>query len=135
MALTADREYATVPRLTYQVKGIAGAADTLFKGAALNWGSDGFLKVAADAANEKFAGINVKQIVAAGSNEEDVVVERGQFWVPHSGAAQTDVGAYFHFAADDVVTDGLPTNPVGAMLCIDWKAGYLLLASDVAVNT
>lgn len=126
MALTADLnvDFTVVDRVI-TVK--AGAADTLYKGAILNIGTDGYAKVAADVAAEYPAGINKKQVVAAGSNAEDVEILVGCAWLAHTGAAAGDVGALFHASADDTLGDAAGTN-VGALgVCIGWKAGYLLI--------
>lgn len=76
--LTADRQYSTInPTEIIKVK--AGAADTLYKGAILNAGANGFVKVAADVADEVPLGICARQVVAAGANAEDVDIEVGTF--------------------------------------------------------
>jgi hypothetical protein len=78
MALTADYEYSTRSKTDInEVK--AGAADTLYKGAILNAGTNGFAKVAADVASEVPLGVCVEQVVAAGSNAEVVKIESGVF--------------------------------------------------------
>ena len=65
MALSADLnvDFTVVDRVI-TVK--AGAADTLYKGAIINIGTDGYAKVAADVAAEYPAGINKKQVVGKG---------------------------------------------------------------------
>lgn len=78
MALTADRNYST-RNPTEIIKVKAGAADTLYKGAILNAGTNGFVKVAADVAGEVPLGICTKQVVAAGANAEEVDIEVGTF--------------------------------------------------------
>ncbi len=78
MALTADLDYQTVNPTDIDTF-TAGAADTLYKGAIINIGTNGFAKVAADVASEYPAGINTRQVVAAGANAETVDVESGTF--------------------------------------------------------
>lgn len=78
MALTADLNYKTVNPVTID-KYTAGAADTLYKGAIINIGVDGFAKVAADVASEYPAGINARKVIAAGANAETLDVESGTF--------------------------------------------------------
>jgi hypothetical protein len=78
MSLTADREYQTInPTDINKIK--AGAADTLYKGAIINIGTNGFAKVAADVAGEVPLGINTRQVIAAGANAEMLDVESGVF--------------------------------------------------------
>ncbi len=125
MALSADLDYETqAPNRVQTVK--AGAADTLYKGAIINIGTDGLAKVAADVSNEVPLGVNRKQVVAAGSNAEDVTIDTGPIWLAHSGAAATDVGARFYATADDTLADSA-SNVGPAGLCIGWKSGYLLI--------
>lgn len=125
MALSADLNYETVgPTVVLEIE--AGAADTLYKGAIVNVGTDGYIKVAADVANEVPIGVMVKQHVSDGSAHEKVAVETGKIWLAHSGAAQTDVGAFFYATADDTLADS--ANNVGpAGLCVGWKSGYVLI--------
>jgi hypothetical protein len=125
MALSADRRLETLtPVEVAKVK--AGAADTLYQGALVNIGTDGYLKVAADVASEVCLGICKKQHVADGSSHDEVEVITSPVWVPHTGAAQTDVGALFYATADDTLADSA-SNVKAAGLCIDWKSGYLLI--------
>lgn len=77
MALTADYEYKTQGKTDIN-EVLAGAADTLYKGAILNAGTNGFVKVAADVASEVPLGVCVEQVVAAGANAETVKIESGR---------------------------------------------------------
>jgi len=125
MALTEDRNYETCgPCVVYEIE--AGGADTLYKGALVNVGTDGYVKVAADVANEVCLGVMKKQHVADGSSHEKVPIETGLIWIPHSGAAQTDVGALFYATGDDTLAD-TASNVKAAGLCVGWKSGYLLI--------
>lgn len=125
MALTSDRNIETeAPSHIRAVE--AGGADTLYKGAIVNIGTDGYIKVAADVASEIPLGTMKKQHVSDGSSHEKVEVETGLLWIPHSGAAQTDVGALFYATADDTLADSaVNVGPLG--LCVGWKAGYVLI--------
>jgi hypothetical protein len=128
MALTADRNYETVgPTVILEIE--AGAADTLYRGAIVNIGTDGYIKVAADVASEVPAGVVVKQHVSDGTAHAKVAVERGKVWLPHTGAAQADVGALFYATADDTLADSA-SNVTAAGLCLGWKTGYLLIDFD-----
>ena len=130
MALSADREYE-VQGDTEILELESGAADELYKGAVVNIGTDGYIKVAADVSAEVTIGVMKKRVTATGAHEK-VAVERGKIWVPHSGAAVADVGALFHFDADDVAVDGAGSN-VSGYLCVGWKTGYVLL--DLRIKT
>jgi len=125
MALTADRNLETVgPHEILAIE--AGAADTLFAGALVNAGTDGLIKVAADVANEVCLGVMKKQHIADGSSHDKVEIIGSKVWVPHSGAAQTDVGALFYATADDTLGDSA-SNVKAAGLCVGWKSGQLLI--------
>jgi hypothetical protein len=76
MALTEDREYGCINPDDF-VEGLAGAADTLFKGGITSFGTDGLAKVAAAVANEVPMGLLRKQVVAAGANAEKVEIDTG----------------------------------------------------------
>lgn len=62
------------------------------------------------------------------SNTVKAIVKRGKVWLPHTGAAQTDVGKLFTPKDDNEMTD-VPTTGgkryIGYM-ALDFKAGYLL---------
>ena len=126
MALTAVLEYKTLVE-TEIIAIKAGALDVLYKGAIVNIGTDGFIKVAADAANEVTLGVMKEQVDAKGSNVEWCEVERGIIRVPHTGAAQTDVGALFHADADDTLDDGTGAAIKATGMCVGWEDGYLWL--------
>lgn len=125
MALSADRRLETVgPVEILEIE--AGAADTLYQGALVNIGTDGYIKVAADVASEVCVGVMKKQHVADGSAHDKVAIIGSKVWVPHSGAAQTDVGALFYATADDTLADSA-SNVKAAGLCVGYKSGYLLI--------
>jgi len=129
MALTADIEYQTKGH-TEILDILAGAADTLYKGAIVNIGTDGYIKIAADVAAEIPIGVMVKQVVAAGSNAETCLIETGIIRLAHSGAAQTDVGAFFWASADDTLADSATNNgPLG--LCVGWETGYVWIDTRI----
>ena len=117
-ALTADLNLAF--KGTVEVnEGLAGAADTLFKGALLNYGTDGLLKVYTDTASESFAGVAKKQVIALGSNVETVELINGRIEIVFSAAAQTDVGVLF-FAGDDQLIAVTGTNvAIGVCVAVD----------------
>mgnify|MGYP005834582279 CR=1 FL=1 len=125
MALSADRRLEYVgPVEVLNIE--AGAADTLYQGALVNAGTDGLIKVAADVAAEVCVGVMKKQHVADGSSNDPIEIIGSKVWVPHTGAAQGDVGALFYATADDTLADSA-TNVKAAGLCVGWKAGYVLI--------
>jgi hypothetical protein len=77
MALTADQPYKTTgPTEITEI--LAGAADTLYQGAIVSIGADGFIKVPGDVASEVPLGMCVAQVIAAGANAETVKIETGR---------------------------------------------------------
>ncbi len=129
MALTEKVDYETKSGTTEIVNHIGGAADTLYKGAMVNIGVDGYLKVAADVANEIPRGVMKRTVVEDGTHL-NCDVETGVIKIAHSGAAQTDVGQLFYATADDTLAD-TSTN-VGAFgLCVDWESGYLWIDTRI----
>tara|TARA_Y100000310_G_scaffold210165_2_gene210780 strand:+ start:2486 stop:2887 length:402 start_codon:yes stop_codon:yes gene_type:complete len=124
MALSADRRLETVgPVEVLDIE--SGAADELYQGALVNAGTDGLIKVAADVTAEVCLGVMKKGITAdAGTTKAEVIASK--VWVPHSGAAQTDVGALFYATADDTLADSA-SNVLAAGLCVGWKSGYVLI--------
>ena len=124
MALSADVEYRT-KGIKNEIRVIkAGAADTLFKGAMVNVGTDGLLKVAADVTAEMPFGVVVEQVIAAGANIEDVRVEHGIVKIAHVGAAQTDA----LFCATDASTlAGAGANVTAFGICIGFETDVLII--------
>jgi hypothetical protein len=80
MALTADYEYKTQGKTDIN-EVLAGAADTLYKGAIIHAGADGYAKVATDTADQVPLGVCVEQVVAAGAHAETVKIESGRVLV------------------------------------------------------
>ena len=130
MALTADREYETIAGQTVEYAIEAGAADELYKGALVNIGTDGMIKVAADVASEVPIGVMKKHHTSNGTSHEKVEIEGGQLWIYHSGAAQTDVGQLFFATADDTLADSA-TNVKAFGICVGWKTDYLLIDTRI----
>jgi len=128
MPLTADREYETSGNINTIHRAVMGAADTLFKGALINIGTDGKAKVAANVASELPFGIMTEQVIGTGGDEL-IEVESGLIWIPHTGAAQTDVGQLFHASADDTLADGAGSNvgPLGMCVDVDVSDAKLLI--------
>ena len=77
MALTDDREYGCQnPDEFLDI--LAGAADTLYKGAIVSVGANGFIKVPGDVAVEQPIGVMRKRVVAAGANAEHCIIDVGR---------------------------------------------------------
>ncbi len=124
MALTKDYEYKTMGE-TEIIAILAGAVDLLYKGGMMNIGTDGYIKVAADVANEVTLGVLKRYVNALGSNVEWCEIERGIIRIPHSGAAQTDIGALFNADADDTLGDAPGVNIKAAGMCLGYSTGYV----------
>lgn len=90
MAATADREYGCINPDDF-IDILAGGADTLFKGAVISAGTDGYAKVAANAADEVPLGLCKKQVVAAGSHAEHVEIDVGVLAVAKKAQHTTTV--------------------------------------------
>jgi len=123
MALTNDISYSTMaPTRILACK--SNVEDVYYKGALVNFDANGYIKVAADVAGEVFAGVVKKQVVVGSGETKDIEIEQGIIRVAHSGAAQTDVGAFFYASADDTLADtGTNVGPAGK--CVDWESGYV----------
>ena len=124
MALTADIDTYKTMGETEIIAILAGALDVLYKGGLVNIGTDGYIKIAADVANEVCLGVMKKQVSAAGSNAEWCEIERGIIRVAHSGAAQTDIGALFWASADDTLDDSA-VNIKAAGMCLAFDTNYV----------
>lgn len=123
MAYTADQEYKTMGE-TEIIAILAGAADLLYKGGLMNIGTDGYIKVAADVANEVTLGVLKRYVNSLGSNVEWCEIERGIIRCVHSGAAQGDIGALFWASADDTLADSA-VNVKAAGMCLAFDTGYV----------
>lgn len=131
MALAADRTIETV-NPTEIVAVLAGAADTIYEGSIVKIETDGYCEVADGAALSVNFGIAKQQVVCAGSHAEYVEVEQGRFWLPHVGAAQTDVGTLVWAVDDETIAHAAQNAtdcPLG--LCIGFKTGYLLVDTRI----
>ena len=131
MALTADRDIETV-NPTEIIGILAGAADTVYKGSIIKIETDGYAEVADGAAASVNMGLAKKQVVCAGSHAETIEIELGRFWIPHTGAAQTDVGTLC-YAVDDENIDHTAQNVTDTALglVVGYRAGYLLVDTRI----
>ena len=126
-ALTADREVEVSGR-TEILHAKLTESDIYYKGAMMQFDkTTGLAKVAADVANEGVVGVlKAGQTVGAGVNP-DCEIERGKIWIPHTGAAVTDVDTFVHAAdsGDILLMAAQAGDPCGRVL--DWKVGFLLV--------
>jgi hypothetical protein len=129
MALSTDRNLEMMfPNVGHIIPAKSNVAGTYYKGALVDFDPNGYIVVAADAANHAFAGIVKEQVVVGAGETKDIEVLSGTLaWVPHAGAAQTDVGALFHASADDTLADGAGVNVGPCGLCVGFKSGHLLI--------
>ena len=135
MALTAKvaREYVGE---CDEISGVFADSDIYYAGGILAF-SSGKLTNAATATTQAIAGIftgvcsdgdRVDAKTISTSNTVKGVVKRGKVWLPHSGAAQTDVGGFFVNSNDDAMVDAPATAAAEyvAYMALDFKTGYLL---------
>lgn len=119
-----------------EISGVFTDSDTYYAGGILSFVS-GKLANAATAASQAIAGIftgvsddgdRVDAKVIGASNTIKGVVKRGKVWLPHSGAAITDVGGFFVASNDDAMVDAPATAAAEyvAYIALDFKTGYLL---------
>lgn len=129
-----------------EISGVFADSDIYYPGAILAF-SSGKLAVAATAQNQAIAGIFTGECsdgdrsdakTIGSSNTIRGVVKRGKVWLPHSGAAITDVGALFVNSSDDAMADcpsTANTRYVG-YYALDFKTGHLFfdLRNPVSVE-
>ena len=119
-----------------EISGVFTDSDSYFAGGILSFVS-GKLKNAVTAQIQQIAGIftgecddgdRTDEKVIGASNAIKGIVKRGKVWLPHSGAAQSDVGLLFVASADDAMVDAPATAATTyyAYEAIDFKTGYLL---------
>lgn len=133
MALSDKYNYQTEGPMV-RVKGATAASDTYYPGAMLVFDGDGYLAAPSDTADVVPAGVYTghgidpgDDSLVVGSGENPTIeVERGLVWIPHTGAAQTDVGATFFLTDDDTLADSA-SSANWEVLCVGYKSGYLLI--------
>lgn len=125
--LTADRDVEVSGR-TEILHGKLTESDIYYKGAMVQIAAaTGLVTVASDIVNEAALGVlKAGQTVGAGVNP-DCEIETGKIWIPHTGAAATDMDTFVHAADDgDVLLMAAQLgDPCGRV--VGWKAGYLLV--------
>lgn len=127
--LTADVDIDTVGP-TELVHAVGGAADTLFKGAMVSLGVDGYLSVPTDITDLFPLGVMKKQVVVAGSNAENIEVVTGKLWIAYASAAIEQVGQ-LKYCTDDATLASSATNIKPLGMCVDFKTGYLLIDTRI----
>lgn len=128
MALSADRNLEMMfPNVGHVAPEKSNVAATYHKGALVAFDANGYVVKAADTAGLRFAGIVKEQVVVGAGETKDVEVIRGTLvWLPHTGAAQADVGKLFYPADDEDIGD-FATHIGPAGKCVGFKTGYLLV--------
>lgn len=107
--------------------------DTYYQGAMIVADASGYGNVPSDAAAlipfGVYTGRQGQEFAVANGAHDMIEVERGLQWIPLAGAAQTNVGEVFYLADDGTPTATIGTKTWG-VLCVGFKAGYLLLDFD-----
>ncbi len=129
MSLSADKNLEMMfPHIGHVIPAKSNVAGSYYKGALVNFDANGYIVAAADAASHAFAGIVKEQVAVGAGQTKDIEVIRGTLaWIPHAGAAQTDVGTLFHASADDALSDGAGVNVGPCGQCVGFKTGLLLI--------
>lgn len=132
MALSSNQEVNKIVDFGAYEYGVASGAIHFYKGAICNFNTSGYVKLGADTANEKFAGIATEELNQAtgGSNGDNnikvipaksgVVVE-----LTLTGVAITNIG-------DDVYVNGDDVVALAATTTNDVRVGTIVALSDVA---
>lgn len=132
LSASADLDVEEVPPIEV-LSILAGTALTLYKGAIVHIGTDGYITEAADTTACFAVGIMKKQVVAAGSQAETCEVLTGRFWLAMSSptAAASHVGELIYATADDTITPTANTNTGALGMCVGYKSGYLLVDTRI----
>jgi len=128
MSLSADKNLEMMfPNIGHVIPAKSNVASTYYKGGLMDIDANGYAVKAADTAGHRFAGVLKEQVVVGAGETKDLEIIRGTLaWLPHGGAAQSDVGKMLYATADDTITDfASNAGPIGK--CVAWKTGYLLI--------
>lgn len=140
MALSSNQETKLYPSLTRWEYPVLAGAIHFFKNAICNIDANGFLKLGADAASEKFGGIALEELnqLAGGSNGDNVLkvvpFKSGEVVeLTLTGVVRADVGADAFVNGDDVVALAATTTNdvrVGTIVDISATANKCLVKLD-----
>lgn len=114
----------------YVVSILAAGTDVFYTGAMVNVNADGDIIVAADTAGTFFFGI-VQEYVSATATIKVRVLRNSVVWLPHTGAAVTDIGNDFFATADDTLADSA-TNVQRCGICVDADVAGARLLIDTS---
>ncbi|MEK6676575.1 MAG: hypothetical protein AABZ47_13095 [Planctomycetota bacterium] len=136
MALTANREVPHLPDKELREFPVATAVK-IYKGALLTTRSTGFVGPFADEGTEQFAGIAYEEADNTGGANGAKKVRaytEGDFELPLSGAAQTDLHDLVYGSADDTLTKTATAHTrVGRIMGFP-SAGKVLVRIDEALG-
>lgn len=129
MALSAARKIDKMGITDFVPIATAGN-DTYYEGALIAIDADGYAAVPTDAATAiplgVYSGRQGESFAVASGSHDKIAVERGMIWIPFSGAAQSDVGELFYLSDDADLTQTAGSKAY-ALMCIGYKAGYVLI--------
>ena len=112
----------------YIVSVLSASTDIFFQGALVNIDANGDCIVAADTAGTFPAGI-VQEYVEATDAIKVRIIRNAVAWIPHTGAAVTDIGNDVFATADDTLAD-TATNVQRMGIVVDADATNALLLVD-----
>jgi hypothetical protein len=112
----------------YVVSTLAAGTDIFFQGALVNVDANGDVIVAADTSGTFFAGI-VQEYIEATATLKVRVIRNAVAWIPHTGAALTDIGNDVFATADDTLADSA-SNVKRCGIVVDADATNALLLVD-----
>ena len=122
----------------YVVPYLASAEDIFYQGALVCTNAAGKLVVAADAANNVFAGV-VEEYKSAVADSVVKVRRNAVVWIDHTGAALTDIGDDVFASADDaVLATSTNCRRMGIVVGADTAGGRLLIdmsLGNAIINT
>lgn len=116
MALTAN---AAIEMMVdgYVVSILSAGTDVFFQGALVNIDANGDCIVAADTVGTFPAGI-VQEYTEATATTKVRIIRNAVAWIPHTGAALTDIGTDVFATADDTIA-ATATNVERIGICVD----------------
>lgn len=130
MALTAARQLIETRGPTVILEIASAGNDTYYQGAMIVADASGYGNVPSDAAAlipfGVYTGRQGQEFAVANGAHDKIEVERGLQWIPHSGAAQTNVGEVFYLSDDNTLTATIGSKTWG-VLCVGFETGKLLM--------
>ena len=112
----------------YVVSILSAGTDVFYMGALVNIDANGDCIVAADTAGTFFAGI-VQEYIEGTATLKVRIIRNAVAWIPHTGAALTDIGMDVFATADDTLADSA-TNVKRCGIVVDADVTNALLLVD-----